>query len=71
MSRPLTDIQNEYSNICLKAGNLQYELICKEGDLKLLNDRLKELNAEYIGAKNAEDAAAKAAEAAAPVAVTE
>lgn len=58
------EIQQEYSNACLKAGNLQYELICKQNDLKLLNDRLRDLNFEFIKAKNVEaEVAKKVAEA--------
>lgn len=79
--RSVQEIQTDYSNSCLKAGNLQYEIACKEKDLSLLNDRLRELNFEYVAAKNmeaeitkkvaeekkaTEDKAAKEAEAAKP-----
>lgn len=62
MARKTDEIKTEYSNILLKAGSLQYEILCKQGDLALVNGRLKELNTEYITASNEEDAAAKPAE---------
>lgn len=72
--RTLADIQLEYSNTAMRAGALQYEIKVKNDDLKLLNDRLRDLNMEFIAAKNKQaeidkavaDAKAKEQEAAKP-----
>lgn len=64
MSRSIEEIKQEYSNILLKAGSLQYEVLCKENDLKLVNNRLQELNLEFVSASNtAAEVAKKLAEA--------
>ncbi len=63
-TRSVQEIQNEYSNLCLKAGNLQYEIDCKQGDLKTINSTLRDLNFEFVAAKNLEaEVAKKVAEA--------
>lgn len=58
--RDTKTIQQEYSNLAFRAGNLQYEISEKGKDLALLNNSMRDLNFEFIGAKAAEDAAAKA-----------
>lgn len=58
--RALEVIQQEYNNLAFKSGNLQYELVCKHKDLDALNDQMRELNFEYIAAKNKEEADKKA-----------
>lgn len=60
MARKTDEIKNEYTNIALKAGSLQYEILCKQDDLRLVNDRLKTLNQEYIASSNVEAEVAKA-----------
>lgn len=60
--RTTTDIKKDYTNLCLKAGNLQYEINCKKTDLGTLNEQLRQLNSEYISASNAEAAANNAPE---------
>lgn len=57
--RPSLEIQTEYTNACLKAGTLQYEILCKDNDLKVVNDRLRDLNFEYVASKNLEAEVAK------------
>ncbi len=59
MARSTDQIKQEYSNIALKAGTLQYEILCKKGDLDLVNNRLKELNTEFITVSNTEAEVAK------------
>lgn len=59
LTRSTREIQAEYSNSCLKAGNLQYELVCKNKDLDILNERLRDLNFEYVAAQNLEAEVAK------------
>lgn len=59
--RSTNDIKQEYTNLCLRAGNLQYELECKKTDLNTLNEQLRQLNSEYISASNTEAEAAKEA----------
>lgn len=61
-ARATKDIQLEYQNLAFKAGNLQYELFSKTLDLKQLNEQMRELNFEYVEAKNREDAAKAAPE---------
>lgn len=69
-ARSVEDIRQEYSNLCTKAGHIQYQLKVWKDDLDLLNDQLKELNLEAAKAAQAEQAAkdAAAAAAATPVA---
>ena len=59
MARSTNEVKQEYTNVVLKAGSLQYEILAKQNDLKLVNDRLKELNEEYIHASNLESEVAK------------
>lgn len=44
--RTLAEVTQEYSNLCAKAGNLQYQIQVFGEDLKLVNEQLKELNFE-------------------------
>lgn len=55
-------VRQEYQNLAFKAGNLQYEIVCKQKDLQVLNDTMRELNFEYIEAQNKAEEAKKAAE---------
>lgn len=64
MARSTAEVKQEYTNIVLKAGSLQYEILVKKDDLTLVNNRLKELNQEFIQASNTEvEVAKKLAEA--------
>lgn len=54
-------IQQEYAQQCARAGNLQYELHAKSKDLEVLNNTLRDLNFEYVGALRSESEAAEAA----------
>jgi hypothetical protein len=60
-NRSLADIHAEYSNVCAKAGHVQYGLYIAQKDLELLNQQLKDLNFEAVAASKA-GADAKAAE---------
>lgn len=62
--RSVQEIQQEYQNLAFKSGNLQYEISQKKKDLDLLNSSMRDLNFEYIAAKEAEDAKPKEAPAA-------
>ena len=44
--RTLQDIQLEYQNACLKAGQMQYQKAMLEEDLNLLNSTIKDINFE-------------------------
>jgi hypothetical protein len=46
------EIQQEYQNLCLKAGDLQYKIVQSQKDLSLVNDAIRELNFEYATAVN-------------------
>lgn len=61
--RSTAEIQQEYQNLAFRAGNLFYELSQRTNDLDLLKVAMRDLNFEFIAAKEAE---AKAAPAAAP-----
>jgi hypothetical protein len=70
-TRTIPEIQNEYQNLCLKAGHLQYQVTVFQGDLDLVNKELRDLNLEAASVKAAEaKAASDAAAAAAPKPVT-
>lgn len=45
-TRTLDQIRNEYTNLCVKAGNLQYQIQALKQDLELLNLTLRDLNIE-------------------------
>lgn len=58
------DCQNEYTQLCAKAGNLQYQIYAHTKDLELINAQQRELNLEAAKLAQAErEAAAKAAQA--------
>jgi hypothetical protein len=61
--RTLTDIQNEYGQICTLVGQAHYQIYALELDIKAMNEKLKELNAEAFKMKEKEDAAKKEQEA--------
>lgn len=44
--RPLNDIQNEYGQVAVQAGTLQYQIAVYTEDLKSVNERLRKLNLE-------------------------
>lgn len=66
MSRKVEEIKQEYSNLALKAGTIQYEVLAKQKDLALINERLRDLNLEYVQATNAEAEAATPGDAVEP-----
>ncbi len=64
--RTVTEIHQDYSNLCVKAGHLQYSLYALQIDLDLVNEQLKDLNLEGAAAQKAEAELKAAAEAKAP-----
>lgn len=54
--RPLEEIRKEYTNICVQAGHLQYQIATLEIDLANINLTLKDLNLEGAAAEAAESA---------------
>jgi len=44
--RTLEDIRNEYSQMCAKAGHLQYQIAELSKDLGVMNTQLRDLNFE-------------------------
>ena len=64
--RPMQTIQQEYQNLALRSGNLQYEISEKSKDLALINTAMRELNFEFIASREADEK--EKAAAAAPVA---
>lgn len=39
-------INKEYTEWCAKAGDVQYKLLCFQGELNFINNKLKEINDE-------------------------
>lgn len=52
--RTLAEVSQEYSNLCAKAGNIQYQIQVFGDDLKLVNEQLKDLNFEAAKLKSEE-----------------
>ena len=52
--RNIPEIQNDYNNLCARAGHLQYAISATAEDLRMVNDQLKELNLEVAAARAAE-----------------
>lgn len=44
--RTLDNVRSEYHNLCLQAGNLQYQIHALSQDLETLNLQLRDLNLE-------------------------
>lgn len=44
--RPVSEIQSEYTGLCARAGNLQYQIVTLSKDLEQLNSKLRDLNFE-------------------------
>ncbi len=55
--RTLEEIKREYTNICVQAGHLQYQIATLKTDLANINSTLKDLNLEGAAAEAAESAA--------------
>lgn len=58
-SRTIPEIQQEYQNLCLKAGHLQYQVYNHTRDLEMINSELRDLNLEAAAVQAAEAAKAK------------
>ncbi len=61
--RSSAEIQQEYQQVCAKAGHLQYSIAQTQLDLEQLNAALRGLQVEHSKAKEREKNAAKSAEA--------
>jgi hypothetical protein len=62
--RPISDIHAEYSNLCAKAGHIQYQIYNNNKDLEIINQQLRDINLEAAKLQAEEDAAkAEAAKA--------
>lgn len=59
--RSIPEINNEYQQLCLQAGHIQYQVFCHEKDLVILNDQLRDLNLEGAAAQQAAKEAEKVA----------
>lgn len=55
--RTVVEIQQEYGQLCAKAGQLQYTIHVTKDDLAQVNNRLKDLNFEYVAAQRSEQEA--------------
>lgn len=61
--RALSDIQAQYNNVCVTAGDLQYKILCLKEQLAGVNEQLKEINQEAQARMNADNQAKQEAEA--------
>lgn len=52
--RSMEEIQREYTDLCVKAGNLQYQIKVLSKDLDIINETMKDLNLEAGAVKAAE-----------------
>lgn len=61
--RDIKAIEQEFSNLCAKAGHLQYQVAVLSEDLNLVNEEIKKLNFEaakvHAATKEAEAEKAK------------
>ena len=55
-NRSMQEIQQDYANLCVKAGQLQYQIYTFEKDLADVNKELRDLNIEAATTKAKEDA---------------
>lgn len=56
-TRTIPEIQQEYQNLCLKAGQLQYQVYTFSKDLEMVNKELRDLNLEAAAVNAAQEAA--------------
>lgn len=66
--RTVAQVQQEFANLAVRAGSLQFEIEGKKSDLKLVNDTLRTLTFEYNTLLQKEQAIAQAVQAAAEAA---
>lgn len=59
--RKVEEIRQDYTNLCVKAGHLNYQIKTLQQDLEAVYSTLRDLNLEAASAQKAEDEA-KAAE---------
>lgn len=52
--RAVSEIQNEYQNLCTKAGHINYQIFVLSNDLGLVQETLRDLNMEAMAAQKAE-----------------
>lgn len=57
MARNLEQLQKEYGQMCVKAGNLQYQIYALSKDLALLNQSMQDINIESTTLPKEEPAA--------------
>lgn len=62
--RPLSEIQSEYQQLCLRAGDLQYKRDAMLRDLNVINGRLRDVNLEAASLQRTEEEAKKTTEVA-------
>lgn len=53
--RTVAEIQQEYAQVCTRAGHLQYQLYTLTKDLELINSTLRDLNIEAGNVPKAEE----------------
>lgn len=52
--RTVKEIQADYSNLCVRAGHLNYSIFALSIDLDLIHEQMKDLNIEGATAQKAE-----------------
>lgn len=56
--REVSQIQLEYQQLCVRAGDIQYRVQALKKDLELVNSNLRDLNLEAAAAHGAQQKAA-------------
>lgn len=59
--RTLEQIQNEFGQLCARAGHVQYQISVLEKDLGILNSSIRDLNLEAAAVKGKEEPAKEGA----------
>lgn len=64
--KTLSDLQQEYSNVCARIGDAEYQIFLKQEEVKLLKDTARKINQEgaEVQARTVQVAAEQAAPAA-------
>jgi hypothetical protein len=51
IKKTYAELQTEFTTLCIKAGQLQYQIDVAERDLKLINDQLRDVALQGVAAE--------------------
>lgn len=49
-SKTAEQLKQEYSNLCLRAGDIQYKMKCNQRDLDMIQQEMQNLDIQYVQA---------------------